>query len=165
MVVKLEGARNVPKEKVVDNRTAKDKMTDERKAIWQETLSNNIMMHEGLEPLQLPFRITSPEMGKWSSMFDDEVGGKLKLNAKAIKAPGREKFLYVTKQEDVLRGISIQFKRYATHKNYEEWRLKHGGEPTIADAVKLFDQTGADGKLTYLQKSGIDTNTKLKEIY
>ena len=110
-----------------------------------------IIKHEGLEPNQTPFRITDPKMSKWTSMFDDTI--KLKLNPKASKSKGRENFLYTEKPEDVQRGVEEQFKRYKKRK----------AGISVEDAVKIFDQSGSDGKLKFLKKQGIDTKKKLDD--
>ena len=34
----------------------------------------------------------------------------------------------------------------------------------MADAIKVFDQTGAEGKLKFLQQKGIDTNILLNDL-
>lgn len=110
-----------------------------------------IMQHEDLEPGQTPFRITSPKMAEWTSMFDDSI--KLKLNPKAKKSKGRENFLYTENPEDVKSGVEEQFRRYR----------QRNPEITVEDAIKIFDQTGAKGKLKFLKDNGIDTQKKLLE--
>ena len=111
-----------------------------------------VIAHEGLEPNQTPFRITNPAMKNWTSMFDNTI--KIKLNPQAKKSKGRENFLYVQNQADVVPAVAEQFKRYA----------QRSPGISIADAVKIFDQTGAAGKLQYLQGKGIDPRAKLQQL-
>lgn len=111
-----------------------------------------VIEHEGLEPNQTPFRITNPKMGKWTSMFDNTR--KIKLNPNAKKSKGREKFLYTEKAEDVEPAVAEQFSRYQGRKK----------DITVEEAVRTFDHTGADGKLEYLKKSGIDRKAKLADL-
>lgn len=110
-----------------------------------------IMQHEGLEPGQTPFRITDKSMKNWTSMFDDTI--KTRLNPKAKKSPGRENFLYTQKPEDVEPAVREQFRRYDKRKK----------GISVEDAVRTFDQTGADGKLDYLKKNGIDPKSRLAD--
>jgi len=122
-------------------------------------LTEFVMKHEGLEAKQTPFRITNPDMSKWSSMFDDTI--KLELDPNAQKSKGRENFLYLKRQEDLLPAISEQFRRYA--QNPSNYGLPDN--PTIEDAVRKFDQTGADGKLEFLEQNGIDTQQPLENLF
>jgi len=111
-----------------------------------------VIAHEGLEPGQTPFRITSPGMANWTSMFDDTI--KVRLNPKAKKSKGRENFLYVQNQADVAPAVAEQFKRYS----------KRNPGISISDAVRIFDQTGAAGKLQYLQSKGFNPKTQLQQL-
>lgn len=117
------------------------------------------MQHEGLEPNQTPFRITSPDMGKWTSMFDDTIG--IQLDPDAKKGKGRQNFLYLKNQSDLLPAISEQFRRYA--ENPKKYKLPM--IPTVSDAVRKFDQSGADGKLSFLQSRGIDSEQPLINLF
>lgn len=158
---------------MVDTRTPKQKMVAQRKKAFQKYFVDRVLAHEDLAPFQLPFRLpekaSRPKarvaMAKWVSMFDDLGDDKLLLDPAFEKEEGRENFLYTTKQEDVPRGVNIQFNRYAKHKNFKSWRDGYDGDPTIADAITLFDQTGANDKISFLEEADIDTNTKLKELY
>lgn len=111
-----------------------------------------ILEHEGLEEFQTPFRIMSPKMGRWVSMFDDTI--KIRLNPDAVKSPGREKFLYTVNAQDVKRAVEEQFRRYA--------RLHP--TMTIADTVKIFDQTGSKTKNRFLEFNDVDTTQILADI-
>ena len=84
-------------------------------------------------------------------MYDDTI--KTKLNPKAKKSKGRENFLYTEKPEDVKPAVEEQFRRYGERKK----------DITVEEAVKTFDQTGAEGKLKYLKQNGIDPKSKLGE--
>lgn len=117
-----------------------------------KTFIKKTIEHEGLEPNQTPFRITSEKMRNWTSMFDDTI--KTKLNPKAKKSKGRENFLYVEKKEDVEPAVSEQFSRYEKRKP----------DITVDEAVRTFDQTGAEGKLKYLEENGIKRKTKIKDL-
>jgi hypothetical protein len=118
-----------------------------------------ILKHENLEPKQTPFRITDPSMKKWVSMFDDTM--KLKLDPKAKKSEGREEFLYLQNQEDLKPAVTEQFRRYYT--NPRKYKLSK--DVSVAEAVRKFDQTGADGKIEYLKQNGIDTSKPLREMF
>ena len=120
-----------------------------------------VLKHENLEPNQTPFRITDDDaklpkgkrkMREWTSMFDKTI--KTRLNPNAKKSKGRENFIYTEKAEDVEPAVHEQFRLYAER------------EPdiTVEGAVRKFDQTGADGKLKFLSKEGIDTKKKLKDL-
>ena len=113
-----------------------------------------VIEHEGLEPYQTPFRINkdNPKMKDWTSMFDDTI--KTKLNPKAKKSKGRENFLYAEKKEDVEPAVTEQFDRYHKRKK----------DITIEDAIKIFDQTGAEDKLKFLEKDGIKRKSKISDL-
>lgn len=111
-----------------------------------------VIEHEGLEPGQTPFRITSPGMKNWTSMFDNTI--RVKLNPGAVKSKGRENFLYTQNPQDVNAAVAEQFKRYA----------QRNPKISVSDAVRTFDQTGAAGKLQYLAKKGIDTRAQLQQL-
>lgn len=125
----------------------------------EQLLTRLIMNHEGLEPLQTPFRITSPKMKKWTSMFDDSI--KIELDPRAKKGKGRENFLYLKRQEDLLPAIEEQFRRYANNPS------KYGlpDNVTVAEAVQKFDQTGAANKIQFLEENEIDTSQPLINLF
>ena len=114
---------------------------------------NTIVQHEGLEPDQTPFRITDPSMAKWKSMFDDTM--RFKLNPNAKKGINRQNFLYAVNQEDIQPAVIEQFRRYS----------ERNPNITIADAIRIFDQTGADGKIEHIEKQGISSKAKLSELF
>jgi len=110
-----------------------------------------VMAHENLQPNQTPFRITGKKMAGWTSMFDDTI--KIPLDPKAKKAKGTENFLYTKQPGHVKPAVEEQFRRYGERKK----------DITVDEAVRIFDQTGAEGKLKYLKKNGIDPKSKLGE--
>lgn len=117
-----------------------------------------IKTHEGLSPRQTPYKATHPSMLGWESMYDDSIGMELDPNAQ--KAPGTENFLYAKRQEDIIPGIIQQFRNYA--RRPKDFGLPE--DPTVEQAVRIFDQTGADGKIKYLAKKGIDVSMSLSEL-
>lgn len=114
-----------------------------------------IVKHEGLEPGQTPFRITNPEMAKWKT-----IHGK-KINHKAVKSKGRENFFYLEKPDEVKPAVEQQFK------NYYQVPAKYNlpSNPTVEQAVRVFDQSGADGKLKMLKDNGVDVSQPLSNIF
>jgi hypothetical protein len=124
-----------------------------------QQITQFIIKHEGLEPNQTPIRITNPKMSKWTSIYDDTI--KIQLDPNAAKGKGRQNFLYLKNQEDLVPLITEQFRRYS------EKPAKYGlpENPTLEQAIRVFDQTGADNKISYIQKMGIDPNTPLKNLY
>lgn len=113
---------------------------------------DSIIEHEGVKGNQTPFRITDPKMRKWVSMFDKT--NKIELDPNAKKAPGTENFLYTKRPEDVKPAVAEQFRLYAER------------EPgiTVERAVRKFDQTGADGKLKFLEGRGISRKARLQDL-
>lgn len=111
-----------------------------------------IIQHEGLVPFQTPFRITSDDMAKWVSMFDDTIGIQLDPNFK--KPKDRQNFLFLKNKDDVFPAVQEQFRRFSER------------QPgiTVEDAVRIFDQTGADGKLNFLKQHGIKGDAKLETL-
>ena len=112
------------------------------------------IQHEGLEPLQTPFKITSEEMRNWKTIHG------FKINKEAKPSKGRENFIYLENQEDLKPAVKQQFINYSTKP--EKYGLKNN--PTVTDAIRIFDQTGAEGKLKFLQQKGIDTNMLLNDL-
>jgi hypothetical protein len=127
---------------------------DYYKDILQNMFINAIIQHEGLEPYQTPFRITSPEMRKWKTIHGFEIDWE--KNKK-----GRKNFIYLKRQEDLIPAIKQQFINYMT--TPEKYKLPKN--VTIADAIKKFDQTGAEDKLKFLESKGINKNWYLSDIF
>jgi hypothetical protein len=117
-------------------------------------LINSILEHENLASGQTPFRITNPKMAKWTSMFDDTLRSPLDPNAK--KPKGRENFLYVPEgmEANVPGMVREQFRRYEAR----------NPSITLEKAVKIFDQTGADSKLSFLKERGYDPKDRLSNF-
>lgn len=139
----------------IDIRTQKQKSVDIRKLTFQSILGSNIIQHEGLEPYQTPFKIVNDTMRQWNTIHGFPINKDIK------PSKGREKFIYLQKQEDVLPSVISQLKNYAT--NPKKYGLPDN--PTIEDAIRIFDQTGAKGKLEFLKKNKIDVRTRLKELF
>lgn len=112
-----------------------------------------IVAHEGLMPNQTPFRITSPQMRAWTSMFDSTIRAPLDPNYP--KPKGRENFLFVPEGQggEVPYMVQEQFGRY----------LQRNPEITLAEAIRVFDQSGAAGKEAYLKGKGYFGEKKLRE--
>ena len=99
-----------------------------------------IMEHENLLPKQTPFRITHPSMKKWNNIHGFEVD-------KSYPRPkGREKFIFLKNPDDVPKAIKKQFIEY--QKNPSNYGLPH--QPSLRDALRVFDQTGVRGKINYI---------------
>lgn len=112
-----------------------------------------VVKHESLSPYQTPFRITNPCMKKWVSLFDDTL--RIELDPNFKKPIGRENFLYLKNKEDLIPAIVEQFRRYAFR----------NPEITIGGAIRVFDQTGAEGKIKFIENNGFSQKTKLIELY
>lgn len=125
----------------------------------KENMADNflegIVQHEGLEPFQTPFRITSDEMRNWNTIHG------YKVNKEIVPSKGRENFIYLQNQEDLIPALKQQFINYST--NPKKYGLPK--DPTVEQAVYKFDQTGAQGKLNFLKKLGIDPSMLLKELF
>ena len=115
------------------------------------------IQHEGLEPFQTPFKITSEAMRGWDTIHGFKIDKKIK------PSKGRENFIYLENQENLKPAVRQQFINYATKPESFEG-LKGKKNITVADAVRVFDQTGAEGKLKFLQQKGIDTNMLLNDL-
>jgi hypothetical protein len=113
-----------------------------------------ILKHENLAEGQTPFRITSPEMAKWNTVLGYKV-------SKKEKPKGRENFIFLDDPSQVKAAVKEQLKRY-----YQiPVKYKLPSEPTIEQAVRVFDQSGAKGKLKLLQDAGIDTKQPLRSHF
>lgn len=114
---------------------------------------DHVVKHEGLEEGQTPFRITSDAMGKWSTIHG------FKIDHKRVKPKERKNFIYLENAADVKPAVRKQFENY--QKTPKKYNLPDN--PTVEDAVRVFDQTGADGKLKYLEKNGIKRGDPLED--
>ena len=117
-----------------------------------DTLTTLLIKHEGLEPGQTPFRITSPKMKQWKTIHGFPV------NAKAKPSKGRENFLYVD-PKNVAPAIQAQLGLY--HNFSGDYGLNEN--PTIGDALKVFDQSGYKGKMSFLKKNGVDPTQTIQK--
>jgi len=113
-----------------------------------------ILQHEGLLSGQTPFRITNDAMANW-----DTIHG-FRVNRRIVKPADRQNFIYLEDPKQVPLAVKEQFKKYAdVPGNYGLPR-----NPTVAQAIAKFDQTGAKGKLKYLQDRGFDPNELLANL-
>ena len=116
-----------------------------------------IIQHEGLLPKQTPFRITSPEMKKWTSIHG------FKIDRTSPKPKGRENFIFLVNAADVSKAIKKQLSNYATNPS----RYGLGDTPSIKDALKVFDQTGVSSKIAFLNKElpDLDIEESLESLF
>lgn len=121
------------------------------------TIVNLIIKHEGLLPKQTPFRITNPEMKKWTTIHG------FKIDNTTPKPKGRENFIFLANAEDVPKAIKKQLMNYANKPS--RYGLNH--EPSLKEALSIFDQTGVQGKLKFLieQLPTLDITKKLSSFF
>jgi GNAT superfamily N-acetyltransferase len=117
-----------------------------------------IMKHEGLLPGQTPFRITNPAMRKWKTIHGFPVQTDMSSVPK-----DRQNFLWLKNPADVHHAIRQQFMNYSTRPT--DYGLKE--KPTLEAALKVFDQTGATGKMDYLKKKipAFDSKALLSSVF
>lgn len=121
----------------------------------REDFVNLILQHEGLVPGQTPFRITSQTMRNWKTIHGYKI-------ARGGRAPmGRENFLFLENPLEVFPAVRKQFQNYA--RVPERYGLP--SNPTVQQAVNVFDQSGAKGKLQFLRQRGIDPNAPLASLF
>ena len=123
-----------------------------QKVAIPKNFTDLVIEHEDLVPFQTPFRITSDGMGKWVSMFDDTL--TVQLDPAFNKPEDRKNFLFLKNQDDLSPAVEEQFRRYA----------ERNPGISITDAIRIFDQTGADGKIDFLKKRGINTDAQLSSV-
>ena len=94
-------------------------------------------------------------MAQWNTIHG------YKIDKKAAKSKGRENFFYLKNADEVKPAVEKQFK------NYYQVPAKYSlpSNPTVEQAVRKFDQTGADGKLKMLKDNGIDVNQPLANVF
>lgn len=127
-----------------------------KNSVQLSSLVNAMLQHEGLLPGQTPFRITSPKMRKWNSIYGFKID-------KTPNAPSnRRNFIFLENPAEVPLAVQKLLQRYYTMP--ERYGLKKN--PTLADALKKFDQTGYKGKVSYLQTQipNLDVNRPLQEF-
>lgn len=117
---------------------------------------NAILQHEGLKQGQTPFRITHPSMRKWNNILGFPID-------KNPNAPvNRQNFLYLENPSHVPLAVKKQFENYAA--NPSHYGL--GPNPSLEDALRKFDQTNVNSKISFLKARlpGLDTNQPLKNF-
>lgn len=107
-----------------------------------DAILHSVLRHEGLLPKQTPFRITNPAMRKWKTIHGFPIDHN--PNAPA----NRKNFIYLQRAEDVFPAVKKQFERYRD--NPARYGLP--SNPTLGDALGVFDQSGVAGKKAFLQK-------------
>ena len=120
-----------------------------------------IIQHENPIPKQTPFRITNEKMRNWNTIhgfptdrFNPSYQERVKLN--------RQNFIFVKNPQHVFPAVVIQLKKYVA--NPAKYELPPN--PTIKDAIYKFDQTGANGKIKYIQQKlpNININAPLSSL-
>ena len=132
------------------------KSKDEKSVTYDfGVIVNHIIHHEGLIKGQTPFRYTNPTMRKWNTIHGFEID---KISP---RPPDRINFIFLKNPSDVPKAVKKQFDNYA---NAPE-RYGLPANPTLKDALMVFDQTGVKGKIDYLKQQmpslNIDTPLKL----
>lgn len=115
---------------------------EQTSGISSDSLVNAIVSHEGLLPKQTPFRITSPAMGNWNTIHGFEI------DKTSPRPSNRRNFIFLKNPEDVPKAVKQQFLNYRNKPS----RYGLSAEPTLEEAIRVFDQTGADGKISFLKK-------------
>jgi len=107
-----------------------------------DTIVNGILQHEGLVKGQTPFRYTSPRMRKWNMIHGFEID---KISPKPAN---RINFIFLKNPAEVPMAVKKRFE------NYTNAPHKYGlsSKPTLEEAIRVFDQTGADDKIKYLKQ-------------
>lgn len=107
-----------------------------------------LLEHENLLPGQTPFRITNPKMRKWEHIMGFHIN-------KNPKAPlSRKNFLYLKNPSEVPIAVKKLLTNYS--RNPSQYGLSQN--PSLAEALRKFDQTGAGGKLAFLKSEIPDLN-------
>lgn len=117
--------------------------TYSEKPITQDDLIRHILQHEGLIEKQTPFRYTNETMKKWDTIHGFEID-------KTTPVPfNRRNFIFLKNPSDVPMAVKKQFE------NYLKKPSKYGlpKNPTLEDAIRVFDQSGADSKIQYLKEA------------
>lgn len=120
-----------------------------------DELTKYILKQEGVHGRQTPFRITSHEMRDWDTFQGFPVyHGKVPLR--------EHNFIHLKNPEDVPKAVKRQFLSYK--EDPHEFRL--GNNPTVGQAIRVFDQSNAEGKLAYLRKymPNFNENFPLKQL-
>jgi hypothetical protein len=147
----------IPDSWIKQNQTA----PKENQSIQKENKVNmsdfitHLLKHEGLETRQTPIRITFKHMRNWDTILGYPV-------YKGAKPPERQNFFYVKNPNDVKPLTTQVFLNYL--KDPLRWRLPRN--PTIGQAIRVFDQSGASDKIAYLKKAipNFNENAPLKSL-
>jgi hypothetical protein len=120
------------------------------------TVIDSILDHENLLPGQTPFRITSPAMRRWDRIFG------YRINRNPAVPSNRRNFLFLQKPGDVTLAIRRLFERY----NNNPGRYGLDANPSLADAIRTFDQSNAEAKISFLNRQipNLDVNRPLGEF-
>jgi hypothetical protein len=135
--------------------TGKPSKTLEKK-VSLDKIVQLVIKHEGINGGQTPFRITSPAMRRWNKIYGYEID-------KDIKKPENKKnFLYLKRESDVVGAVRKVFENYA--KNPGKYGMSKS--VTLEQALRKFDQTGANGKISFLKRNipGLDVSKPLVDF-
>lgn len=115
-----------------------------------------IIKHEGLIEGQTPFRITNPIMRKWNTIHGFEI------NKNANIPENRRNFIFLKNPNDVKKAVKQQILNYI--KMPERYGLPNN--PSLVQIIKVFDQSGSEGKIKYLQNKfpSLDLNIPTRDL-
>jgi len=121
-----------------------------------------ILQHEDLIPKQTPFLITSEKMRQWDHIHGKFETDKINPSYQERVKLGRQNFIFLKNPNDVFPAVVTQLKKYVANPAYYELPPN----PTIKDAIYVFDQTGANGKIKYIQQKlpNINVNAPLSSL-
>lgn len=122
-----------------------------------DTIIAHILEHENLLPKQTPFRITNPKMREWNHIYGFDIDRNT-----ANVPPNRRNFIFLKNPEDVQKAVRILFNKYKSVPR----KYKLPANPSLKDAIKKFDQTGATGKIEELKRKmpGINMDAPLSDF-
>ena len=132
----------INKEKTFDDTTPQISIND---------FINAILTHEGLLEGQTPFRITNPKMREWNTIHGFQIDKETPI------PQNRRNFIFLRNPHEVPLAVKKQFENYV---NYPS-RYGMNQSPTIEEAIRIFDQTGADGKIRFLKRKFPNINLQL----
>jgi len=141
-----------------------------------------ILKHENLLPRQTPFRITNEDMKNWDTIYGFEIDKTmdqerddlrkqieilktrndksskkilLKLEARLRKYENAKNFIFLKNDSDVRPAVRKLFERY--YQNSGKFKLPNN--PTVRQSIKKFDQSGSEGKVSFMQgQLGLEDN-------
>jgi hypothetical protein len=149
---------NQPEKQVKSEPESKNK--PKPSSISMDTISKYVLQHEGVgNQGKTPFRITNKRMRSWTRYKPnkDHIGFPIDQD----KTSGSN-FLYFKNPSDVITAIKMQFSNYAN--NPSRYGLPQS--PTLENAIRKFDQSGADSKIKFLKNhiAGLDVRKPLKSF-